>query len=176
MALFKKKLELNRFLHNAIAATFAGGFPISQIDPSYVLTAEQRIEAAEILRVRSLVAHYFALVARVGDGIPVGKVELGRRYRDVLWHVLVESARSRPEAEAIAQWWEAGVDEVVSRMDDQAADSPAALAEAAAATARILKKALQTDDDEYCRKAAQLVREHSVRALSFALTKVKLVS
>ena len=176
MALFKKKIELNRFLHNAIAATFAGGFPISQVDPLHVLTAEQRIEAAEILRIRSLVAHYFALAARVGEGIPVDMVDLGRRYRDVLWHVLVESARSRPEAEAIAQSWETGVDAVVSRMENEAAGSPAALSEATAATARILKKALKTDDEEYCLKAAQLVRDHSVQALSYAPTEVNLVS
>ena len=33
MALFKKKVELNRFLHHTIAATFAGGFPMAQVDP-----------------------------------------------------------------------------------------------------------------------------------------------
>jgi len=176
MALFKKKVQLNRFLHNAIAATFAGGFPISQVDPSHVLTAEQRIEAAEILRVQSLVAHYFALAARVGEGIPVDTAELGVRYQDVLWHVLVESARSRPEAEAIARWWEVGVAEVVTRLENEAAGSPEALAEVTAATARILRKALNTDDDEYCRKAAKMVSDHSVQALTFALTEVMLVS
>ena len=113
MALFKKRVELSRFLHHAVAATFTGGFPIARVEPSNLLTTEQRVRAAEILRVQWLVAHYFALLERIE----------------------------------------------VSEM-----------------TARILRNALQVDDRVYCRKAAALVTEHSVQALSFALTEVKLVS
>ena len=76
MALFKKKVELNRFLHHTIAATFTGGFPMAEVVPAYVLTAVQRIRAAEILHVRSLVAHYFALAAHVGEGVLVDTPEL----------------------------------------------------------------------------------------------------
>jgi len=176
MALIRKKVELDRFLHHDIAGALAGAFPIAQVDPDHVLTAEQRIEAAEVLRVQSLVAHYFALAARVGEGIPVDIVELSRRYQEVLWHVLVESARSRQEAEAIARWWEAGVGDVITRLENGSADGADALAEVTAATVRILKRALKTDDDEYCRKAAGMVTAHSVQALAFALTEVKLVS
>ena len=176
MALFKKKVELNRFLHHTIA-TFVGGFPMAQVDPAYVLTAVNRIRAADILRVRSLVAHYFALVARVGEGIPVDAQELGRRYQDALWHVLVESTRSRVEAEVLAMQWERGVREVLTRTEDGSVQgSGSVLAEVSAATVRILKRALETDDDEYCRNAAGMVTEHAIQALSFALTQVKLVS
>ena len=171
----RRKVELNRFLHHTIAATFAGGFPMAQVDPAYVLTAVNRIRAAEILRVRSLVAHYFALVTRVGGGVPVNAAELGRRYQDALWHVLVESTRSRAEAEVLAMQWERGVREVLTRIEDGSVQG-SALAKVSAATVRILKSALETDDDEYCRKAAGMVTEHSVQALSFALTEVKLVS
>ncbi len=176
MALFKKKVELNRFLHHTIAAAFTGGFPMAHADPAFALTAVQRIQAAEILRVRSLVAHYFALVARVGEGVPVDTPELGRRYQDALWRVLVESTRSRAEAEVLAMQWEKGVREVLTRIEDVSVESSQALAEASAATVRILRSALETDDDEYCRKAAGMVTERSVQALSFALTEVKLVS
>ena len=175
MALFKKKVELDRFLQNAIAATFAGGFPISKVDPRHVLSSEQRIEAAEILRVRSLVAHYFALVARVGTGIPVGISDLRERYQAVLGHVLTESARSRQEAEAIAAAWEAGVEEVIFRLDEESADGPSALAEVTSSSARILRNSLRGNDDEYYAWAARTVTEHSVRALSFALNQVNLV-
>jgi len=175
MALFKKKVELDRFLQNAIAAAFAGGFPISKVDSRYAPTAEQRIKAAEVLRIRSLVAHYFALVARIGTGIPVGMAELSERYRSVLWYVLIESARSRQEAEAIATCWEAGVEEVIARLDDESADSPKALAEVTSSSSRILRNSLKIDDHEYYAWAAKTVTEHSVRAPSFALDEVQLV-
>ena len=180
MTLFKKRIELDRFLHHAIAATFASGLPIAQVDPLHELTAEQRIRAAGILRVRSLVAHYCALLARVGQGVPVDALELGRRYEDVLWHVLVESTRSWAEAERIAREWETGVEEVITRVEDWstggAGEGSNALDVVSAATVRVLERALETDDYEYCRRTAARVTEHSVRALSFALTEVKLVS
>ena len=183
MALFKKKVELNRFLHNAIAATFTGGFPIAQVDPDHLLTAEQRVRAADLLRVRSLIAHYFALVAEVGAGVPVDTAELGRRYQEVLWHVLLESTRTRAEAEGLAMQWERGVHDVYARIGDGPDEGSQALAEVAAVTARILERALDAEDNplqvdvgEYGRVAAEMVTQHSVRALTFALAEVKLVS
>ncbi len=183
MALFKRKIELDRFLHNAIAATFAGGFPIAQVDPAHLLTAEQRVRVADLLRVRSLIAHYFALAARARDGVPVDASELHERYQTVLWHVLQESARSNGEAEAIAVQWENGVRDVLTRTASGSAKDSDSVAEVTATTGRMLRRALEADDsplkteaEEYCWGVARLVTQHSVEALSYALTEVKLIS
>jgi hypothetical protein len=39
MALFRKTIKFNRFLHHAIAATFTGGVPIVPVDPAHWPTA-----------------------------------------------------------------------------------------------------------------------------------------
>jgi hypothetical protein len=44
------------------------GFPVSQVDPKHVLTLEQRVEAAAILRVRSS-------PLPLGRGIPTYRAE-----------------------------------------------------------------------------------------------------